>query len=158
MSRDLTDKMKLPQELLDGLYAPEFMPNELGINRFVIDPDEETEVTQRTAEAKIAAAPGEATPLTEKEAAYVDQKIEDQLAAIQAARTRIAEMRDSLDQQVGDVSFDLPIDKRKALKRAVKIVFGMKTNTITYEMYKAAVEAKRRIERDETTAYTKGEF
>lgn len=159
------ESIKSPSEFLDGLYVPEFIPDELSINRFIIDPDAEQQRASKSIELKTDNyEPGLTAPLTSQEADLVDAKIEQLLTELEESKSRINRLRGQIDEQVeqygGDqeLSFQVDISNNRKLRRAIRQTFGVKTDTITYSMYKAALASKRRIEKEETDAYVKGEF
>jgi hypothetical protein len=164
-------KSGLPREATDGLYNLEFLPESLSLNDFIQDADQERKEVQDSLREKILAPtlPGGSVgkngvpkPLTAKEAEEVDRVIETQRADIARTRQRIAETRSFIDNVAApkggpELSFKLDISRKPTLRRAVKKVFGRKTDEITYSMYKFALEEKRRIERQEAKDYVSGD-
>lgn len=169
---DFLNEFKLPKEVIDGLYDPSFVPQELNLNDFLQDPDETKKETNKKLTKKIkpatrpeAGGVGDTVPapLTEAEAEAVDQYIQDLREKIANTRNRIAGLRshiDSVAQPNGGSEFQLKLDisKKPTIQRAVKQIFGVKTDTITYSMYKAAVSLKRNLEQSESQGYISGDF
>lgn len=153
------------KSLVQQLYDPTFMPDKLNLAEFV-------EIVEGKAASEVARTIGGSPlvklltsgdvpkPLTWEEAVAIDDEITAVQTAIKLTRARIGGMLSQVDL-VGlggagggqEITFTLDISKRHRLKRAIKKSFGVKTDTITYSMYKAAVEAKRQLEKDETKDY-----
>lgn len=168
---------EIPEEFIHGLYDPFWDPEKLKLNEFISDPDERRKEVQRSLRKKIpdpaipepalggrdpvagtGSGSGVPVPLTEEEADEVDKYIEQLRSRIALVRQDIAAVRSHIDATANpedgqELSFELNIKKRPALKRAVAIVFGLPFTTITYSMYKAAIEMKRQIEKDEAIEY-----
>lgn len=161
------------KELIDGLYRPTFLPEDIPLSDFIIDETEEKVKAVHKLKRKLNRRTGYRStigddarkvpiPLTEKEAEEVDIMISNTLSLIDNTRKRIASIREFIDKSAStkdgnELSFKLDISKRPTLKRAIKKVFGIKTDTITYSMYKEALAAKRAIEDSEVKAYLIGE-
>jgi hypothetical protein len=153
------------KEFLDGLYVPELVPDSVDLRGFIQDPQADADAIQSQVDAKVTAAverdPN--APLTEAEALLVDARIDTLIEGLGEARARISNLRELIEKQVApangeELSFRIDISKRRSLKRAVAIVFGMKTDTITYSMYKQCLELKRQIETQEAGDYTAGKW
>lgn len=163
---------QLPRGVADGLYDPSFLPRELKLNEFLEDPDESRRNVQRSLDKKIRPATtvdaggigaGQKTaPLTENEAEEVDRYIENLKERIAQTRGRIGTIRKFIDDAAGpdadgnEFSLKIDISKKPTVKRAIRQVFGLTTDTLTYSMYKAAVEFKRQVEQSEVDAYVQG--
>ena len=178
MPEDITS---IPEGAFGSLYDLRHLPTELALNEFLSDPDaKDTEVKQQVS-AKVNAATGfnavggtaklrnlnsdasyRQVPLTREEAEQVDIYIDDLRGRISERRKDIEDVRkfiDSAAQPDGgeEISFRLDISKKASVKRAIRKVFGIKTNEITYSMYKAALQARRALESQETEAYVNAE-
>jgi hypothetical protein len=176
---NIPDNM-LPESVLKGLYNPQFTPEDKILNEQLIDPaGRKQEIHQRLQEklskaltpdppigsrnTSSATDRGIPRPLTEEEAEEIDRYIESLKERVAATRTRIADLRKFIDEtanpsQGNELAFKVDISKKGSLKRAVRKVFGEKTDTITYSMYKAALEQKRLIEEQESDGYVNGTF
>lgn len=158
-------KNPLDQELIGGLYIPEFLPREIDLKRFVLDPVEDAQELASSLDAKVQAAERseDFTPLTPAEAELADKRIDALVDEIRATRARISDTRDGIGVQVSpkggnELSFKMDISKKPSLRRAITAVFGIKTDTITYSMYIRCLELKRQIEAEEAGDYTAGDW
>jgi hypothetical protein len=165
----------VPREFLGGLYHPEFVPEKLDIANFLIEIDSQEEV-QKSLKAKqfgtpVTGARGLSSqkdtpiPLTEAEAVEADKQIQATLDRIQFMKNKIAALKRDVDSQVepNDASgkkkewkFKLDITKKHRIRRAVKKLFGVKTDTITYGMYKKMLAAKAQLEEEQGDGYLRG--
>ncbi len=155
-----------PHSLIQQFYDPTFMPEKLDLAEF-IEVQEQNEEVQRKVEEHLSTSPlvkllttGDVPkPLSYEEALAIDDEITATQQAIKNTRSRISSMLKRIDG-VGlgsssgqEISFKLDISKRAQLLRAVKQAFGVKTDTITYSMYKAAIEARKTLEKTEANDY-----
>lgn len=156
-----------PKDFLRGLYDPDFLPKQLNINRFVEDPEKRQEKAVQAAQQRIEQVDlfdiNERAPLSEEEAGAIDDKIRELIAQVEATKERISQARKYIDDRVAppdkeEFALSIDISKKRRLRRAIKKIFGVKTDTLSYSMYKQAIELKRQIEQDEAKAYTKGEY
>lgn len=155
---------RLPKELepiIQGLYRPDYDPEEFKLAEALkLDEDDLKIVEQRVQEVeqRLFTPEGDAPkPLTPEEAAVIEQKVDETRDAIAATRSRIANMRARIDQQA-EIAFEVNLKKKQRLRRAIKAVFGIKPNALTYSMYKTCLEAKRQIEDQEAKDYTSGNW
>lgn len=171
-------KPTIPDEILGGLYVPSFMPSEHDLNEFVRDPDQERKQAQRQVQGKLRRAsspeptigpapverqPGQSSvgipvPLTEDEANEVDLYIEQLRGRIATQRDEISRVRGVIDEAANpkndqELTFSMNIKKRPRLKRAIQVVFGAPFETITYSMYLAALNLRRKLEKQEAREY-----
>ena len=139
------------------------MPQKLDLAEFLEVQDKDPAV-QKKVEEHLAKSPlvkmletGDLPrPLSFDEALAIDEEIAIVQEAIGITRQRITNMLGSIDEIATsgtEISFKLDISKRHQLKEAIKKAFNTKTDTITYSMYKAAVDAKRRLEKQEADDY-----
>ena len=103
------------------------------------------------------------TLLPAKEAAAVERKVRELRDAIAATRRRIGDVSSQIDKQAApagqpEISFSVDLRRKTRLRRAIKKAFGVKTETLTYSMYKTALAAKRAIEESEAANYTAGNW
>jgi len=161
----------LSREFIDGLYTPELIPDQVDLSNFISEVDE-TEKIQASLNAKINASvptsqtpSGSLVPLTEAEAKEADYQIEAMLERIQLTRDKISLIKSRLDDSIsaatsggdgGELSFKMDISRKPRLRRAIKRIFGKKTDKITYRMYKQMLEAKASLEKEEAGLYTSG--
>lgn len=162
----------LVREFIDGLYHPEFIPEDVDLNNFLIETEADEIVRQSLESKKLPAATlqpdaqsfsGVPIPLTEAEAREADRQIEATLQRITDTREKIDLVRSKIDQAVkptgsdgNELSFKMDISRKKSLRRAIKRLFGIKTDTITYSMYKEMLVAKKTLETQQGEAYANG--
>ncbi len=158
----------LSTELLEGVYNPEFFPEELDVTDFL--KTDMVDVAQKTLQPKIDAPPQENpagtsnAPLTVEEANEADRRIELTKQRLKLTRERVANVRSRLDDEMAafasergaEVNFKLEIKKKGRVKRAIRRLFGRKTDTITYSMYLELLAAKERLEDEESDGYVNG--
>jgi hypothetical protein len=171
----MSTKSKIPKpkptrEFLGGLYHPEFIPEKVEVANFLVEIDSEEKVRESlsnkvfnsTLETQAASAP---IPLTEAEALEADRQIQATLDRIDRLSNSIDTIGKRIDQQVEPVDasgkkkewrFELDISKKSRVRRAIKKLFGIKTDTITYGMYKEMLAAKATLEQEQGEGYTKG--
>lgn len=159
---------RLPKELepiLQGLYRPDYDPEEFKIaDALKLDEDDLKIVEERIKEVEERLFSSDAPkPITAKEAAAIEQKVDESREAIAATRSRIASMRAKIDKQAApdgqaEIAFEVNLKKKQALRRAIKAVFGIKPSALSYSMYKTCLEAKRQIEDQEAADYTSGDW
>lgn len=159
----------LPKSIVPKLYDPTFMPAKLDLAEFVSiqDADETNQVQESVSElmrtsplVKLLTSGDVPKPLSYEEALAIDIEISSVQQAIAQTRTRILKMLNAVDEigqgssnGKGEISYKLDISKRAHLRKAIKQAFGVKTDTITYSMYKAALEAKKKLEASEASDY-----
>lgn len=157
------------KDLVQQFYDPQFMPENLNLAEFVEVIEKDSTVKARI-EQQVKSSPlvklleGDAPrPLTYDEAMAIDEEIARYQQAISATRDRIANVIKQIDEVAygdsgGEISFQLDVSNRAHLRKAIKKAFGVKTDTVTYSMYKAAVEAKRSLEKSESKDYTNSKW
>ena len=159
------------EDIFGKIYTGEHTPEQLDLNDFFLYDDEEK--VRQSVDSKIDEASKANTtligkdsdiprPLTKKEAEEMDKRIQQLQAKIAYQRQRIKDIGEDIDSQVSsepgkEIQFSVNVSKRPILKKAIKSVFGFKTNTITYSTYKAALELKSQLEREEAQSYLSGE-
>jgi hypothetical protein len=164
---------KLPKSVLQGLYTPEFLPEELRLNEFVYT-DTSGEARQKIDRRKTESLKPQSfdpqktpVPLTEAEAAEADIAIDATLGRIAKVRDRISATKEMINKGVLDTSsgkgaaeiqFDVKVKGKPFLRKAIRKLFGERRDTITYSMYLEALALKRRIENEQAEGYTSGEF
>ena len=153
------------QSIVTRLYHPDFDPEELKLTGALhLSEDDIKVVEERVREVEKKLFSSEVPrPLTEEEAGAIEQKVDEMRDAIAATRRRIAAMRGKIDAQAApdgqaEISFEVNLKKKGRLRRAIKKAFGTKPETLTYSMYKAALEAKKQIEESEAENYTSGNW
>jgi len=158
----------LPSELepiLKSLYRPDFDPENFKLaDALKLDQEDLRIVEERIKKVEKRLFSGDVPePISEQEAAAIEQKVDELRDAIAATRTRIAGMRARLDESASpdgqsEISFDVNLAKKQRLRRAVRKAFGVKATTLTYSMYRAAIDAKRQLEDKEAKDYAAGEW
>ena len=153
------------QPLIQKLYQPDFDPQDLKLVSAVPLSKDDLEIIEaRVKEVEKKLFSDEVPrPLTEDEAVAVEQKVDETRKAIAATRARISLIRARIDAQAApdgqaEISFEVDLRKKGRLRRAIKKAFGKKPETLTYGMYKAALEAKRQLEDQEAENYTSGKW
>ena len=154
--------------LLRELYSPDFDPTALPLNRRPhlgkTEEDIRKEVEQKVSEAEARLFGDEApAPLTKEQAAVVEQQVDVLRSAIAETRRRISNIRSKIKKQAvpdgqPELSFSVDLHRKAALRRAIKKVFGVKPEALTYSMYEAALAAKRQIEESEASDYVSGDW
>jgi hypothetical protein len=161
----IPDKNLGAEDFFSGLYSPEYVPDQLDLSNFLSSPVDSVQAAAKSAEAKVQGAEsGEITgPLTIAEAEAIDAKIDELIEGVDATTARIHNIRAVIGQQVSpeggeELSFKMDISKKHSLKRAIAVVFGVKSDTITYSQYQQCLELKRQIEADESSDYVAGNW
>tara|TARA_Y100000310_G_C20289743_1_gene626640 strand:- start:70 stop:558 length:489 start_codon:yes stop_codon:yes gene_type:complete len=144
-----------PTAMFAELYQPEFLPKNLRIRDFIDTTSvQDAQKTVKSANTKRALSELMTSkpkpPLTPEEAELIDQKIAQLLNQVERINSKITKAEDGIDALLTDgekeLSFTLNIKKMPRLKKAVKVLFGYKTDTITYTMYKKALKIKKALE------------
>lgn len=150
--------------MFQQFYDPVLVSSKPNLAEFV---DPEPQAVRDVVEEKIRNAPlaklisGSEIPkpLTLAEAQAIVSQIIQTKNDIARTRNRISGILSQIDnagitsQNGREIGFSININKKTQLKRAIKKVFGVNTNTITYSMYRAALNAKRQLEKEETDEY-----
>lgn len=171
--------MRLPEnritkELTQGLFKPEYVMRDVNLNDAIqivnnekVKEDANKKITNQLNGPVINTAFNANSnripiPLTEAEAEEADRQIKRVLERIIATRNKITDLRNNIDSEIEaelngkELSFIMDISKKPRIRRAIKKLFGEKTNTITYAMYKEMLAAKTQLEKDEIADYAKG--
>lgn len=171
--------MRLPEnritkELTQGLFKPEYVMRDVNLNDAIqivnnekLKEDANKKITNQLNGPVINTAFNANSnripiPLTEAEAEEADRQIKRVLERIIATRNKINDLRNNIDSEIEaelngkELSFIMDISKKPRIRRAIKKLFGEKTNTITYAMYKEMLAAKTQLEKDEIADYAKG--
>ena len=157
----------IPSEFVGGLYNPEFLPEDLDLNDFVEEVEVRNEEVRQSLDVKSSQGVTTRLPITEEEAAEAAAQIKTTLKRLETTKERIQSIRSQIDLLVrpggsaagggsSELSFRLDISKKPRLRRAIQKLFGYKTDTITYSMYKELLRAKNQLEQDESYAYVAG--
>lgn len=106
--------------------------------------------------------------IAEKPLAKLSQEERDYVASVvdlikkesKKTHARLNAIEDQLDQTImADIgkgkNFDVDVEDRN-IKSAIKRAFGVKTKTITYEMYKLAIKELEKLDQKESKEYVKG--
>lgn len=157
---------KLPTDLdqfIHKLYQPGFDPEHVDLAEALnLSKDDLEIIEKRIAVAENRLLSSEVPqPLSEEEAAAVEQKVDEMRAAIAATRRKISAIRARIDAKAAptgqaEISFEVDLSKKGRLRRAIKKAFGIRPESLTYSMYKAALEAKKQLEEEEAGNYTSG--
>lgn len=150
---------KLSSFFQQGLYSPDFVRSPEDIANSIISDEP---VVVETKKPGVAVNKLEQIPLTEAESVIIDEELSEVLERINNTRNKIADIKNRVDNFVGlhsnneELVFDLDISKKPRIKRAIKQVFGIKTNVITYSMYKDLLKAKNLLEKEQAQGYVNG--
>ena len=158
---------KLNQKSLPGLssevYSPDYVPEDTNLNDFLFTTDIQG-VSNKVGQRLREDAGEQKTPLTKEESDFIDESIKLTQRRIVSTRKRIASVKGKVDEEMstladargGEISFKLDISKKPRIKRAIKKLFGIKSDTITYSMYKELLEARDLLEARESDEYVNG--
>lgn len=166
MSNVTSVKPRIPKDLIRGLYIPEFIPKDVNLNDLVREGVvvEKAEAAKTTVASKIAnPTPAKIPiPITDTEADEADHQLLNTALRIQATKQKLTNVRNALDQAIltsnggKELGFTMDVSKKPRVKRALRKLFGVKTNTITHSMYIEMLKAKSEIEKQEVSDYSKG--
>jgi hypothetical protein len=157
---------EISDKLISGLYSPNYLPEDLDLTNFI----EEVEVQESVPEVTIAyeqktTSTNQRLPVTQREAQEIQRQTEITLKRISTMRQKIATIQNKIDDRVGSQSGDkdefamtLNISKKPRIKRAIKHIFGYKTNVVTFSMYKEMLKAKASLEEEEAQGYLDGSW
>ena len=154
----------MSKDLFTTLYIPASAAEQVPLNDFI--PDTEPQSTLPTIELIKSKAlsqtkaiqSGQPRPLTQEESLAIDAVIQELQDRIVMIKNKILGLRTRVDSEAAstqgkELQFRVDIKGRPVLKRAIRKVFGTKTDTLTYSMYKEALELKRQIEQKEASDY-----
>lgn len=161
----------LPSQALRNVFDPQFLPEELNVSDYLQEVETQTKPTQEivsSIESKQlngirGLVSDVAIPLTEDEAAEIDRQINATLNRISVTQQQIHRIQSNIEEQLsnsnksGEYAINMDISKKPRIRRAIKKLFGYKTDTITFSMYKQMLEAKHLIEEQESSDYLAGE-
>jgi ribosomal protein L23 len=161
---------KFGKGLMQGIYVPEFSPEDVDVANFIAEVEVEQEKTTKAVNAKVAKSSTPTTdipvPITEAESQEIDRRIDAALKDIAERKEQVASIRKLLDAQVqpstsaasgsSEYNFKLDISRKRRIKKAIKALFGIKTDTITYSMYKEMLAARAQLEQEEAEGYVSG--
>ena len=136
---------------IPNLYTPDLSVNDLDLNQIV----ESTSSPEQARGDAARIASGQQL-MTEAEAAQIDERIAKQRERIAKVQEKIQSAKRHIERNGSAANFEFDVKARGSLKRAIQRVFGVKTNTITYEMYVEALTAKQTIELTDTDEYVNG--
>lgn len=125
------------------------------------DPD-----IQRRIEARqnwIYQEKGPIPPPTEAEAQEISRQVESAKAEMQAASDQVVAMQGIIERQIqdaeaagSDVAITLDTDKKSALRRAMRKLFGGNKSRVTLADYKALLQARSEMEEAAALDYARG--
>lgn len=162
-------KPKVSSQFIGGLYHPELIPPDIDVADFVQEVPDTAAIQDSLSKKKGGVSPsdpaesvnGVPIPLTEEEAKEADRQLRSLLRRIGTTRDKIKNLKDSIDRGVAgkdktQFSVKVNLKKKPRLRRAMEQTFGYKSNQITYSMYKELLEARKKLEREETKGYLDG--
>lgn len=143
-------------------YNPEFMPEKLELAEFILT-EQDNEDAKKKVKSYMSRSPlvdmlsnGKVPkPLTKQEADLIINEVTNLKEKISATQKRIADIKSAIDSEVSGkaVDFEINVENNPQVKEAIKKAFKSKSNTITYDMYKAALAAKASLEKEESKYY-----
>lgn len=93
-------------------------------------------------------------PLTREESEFADRQFASLRKEAAVLRSEIKQIQEQIDFALANgTEVTLDITDKPFLKKAVRIVFGYKSNVITYPMYKEVLSLKRAFEKTELKDY-----
>jgi len=97
-------------------------------------------------------------PLTAEEATLVHnlaRSLQKEIAQTKAKINRVIKRIDEIASKNNnpEITFNIDLSKRAALRRAVQKAFGTKANTLTYSMYVEALRARKELQEEEANTY-----
>lgn len=144
--------------MLKLLSVPKYSPPENVIHeRPPISEDEVKEALAKKIASRMAGKFTDNELLTVEEAAVVDAQIDSMIAYASAIKDHIIVVDKKIQDHVrsvpleADVSVDL--ENRPTLRRALKRLYGQESEVITYDMYREAVDALRKLENEDVKDY-----
>lgn len=147
----------------DKLYRPEHIPSKLSLthgqgslveeSKTEADIDREEAAVVTNASDALVENKASRSPLSPEEAEIISRLTQKVLSKGDRILSKIDTLEASIDEQLlnagqngTELSFELDIKRKPRLREAVKLVFGKKTSTITYSMYKEALRRKKELE------------
>lgn len=125
-------------ELYKGIYRPEF--TELLKERNAqIPPRDLKEITSFNPKR----------PLNEEEAAIVEERLQQLREQNARVLSKAEKQKEEIERLAGSFTVDARLSRRPKLKRAMQKLFGYISDEITFDMYRQALETKRRLEIEE---------
>lgn len=151
--------------IFSELYRPDYKPEDLKLAGLIKLKEEDLKIVEervKEVEKKLFSSDAP-VPLTEEEAIAIEAKVDEFKKAIADTRRRIAGIQSRIDAQLNDdgqvdMGFQLKLEDKERLAKAVKRTFGIRAEVITYSMYRAALKAKKEIEEREADNYTSGKW
>lgn len=152
------------KDLVPHIYIPDFVPTKGKLVEFK-EEFKESEISneilsQVSPLAQSLLSDEIPTKITPAEAIAIQEELSRLKTEVKETRERLKFVISRIDSLVSNsddvVSFKIDVSKRPQLKRALQKAFKTKSNTISFEMYKAALEAKKELEHQETSEYLRG--
>jgi hypothetical protein len=133
------------------------------VDRRIQQSQDERQAGTKTLEDVVSARGGSRAPLSFEEATLVEERKDELIAELRIARARIQQIQQQISAYLyGDgtpFEFAVDVENKARVRRALQRAFGLKNpTTITYEMYVAALRARRELESSEARKYTSGEW
>jgi len=158
--------IEISDKFISGLYSPSHLPKDLNLTNFIEEVEEPIGISKEETvyEPKILDS-GQELPVSLEESREVQRQTELTLKRIDDTRKKILEIQNKIDSMLSSKSGDkdefavtMDISKKPRIKRAIKRVFGYKTDIITFSMYKEMLKAKASIEEEEAQGYLDGSW
>tara|TARA_Y100001970_G_C14252961_1_gene873156 strand:+ start:590 stop:1066 length:477 start_codon:yes stop_codon:yes gene_type:complete len=153
----------LKKRLFNNVYVPEYRPEDGDVYRQVdnkiSEQDIQREIQQNNRKILegIERASESNRPLTDAEMEVVKVRYKNLKDKSENIRKKVKLIKDEIEFELNEDPFELVMGgKKPALKKAMKIVFGIKTDTITFEQYQAALDIKTILEKKDIEAIFSG--
>lgn len=157
VSRKITNDLALG--LFDSDYKPSvgFVTNRVGSNI-----ESQTEAAE-SLKQKAYSEPSVEGKLSVEESDAFDREREAVKKEIVMTKARISNIKKTIDRLAEpengqELSFKVDISNKAALRKAVRKIFGVKTDTITYTMYKRALQALQQLQKEDVGDYFDGNW
>lgn len=138
------------------------LPDKLDI--YIQDSNSVEADTSTSTKAYQAILKKEKKDLTKEDIKYINSLIKSKRSQLLQMKAKTAELKNFIDSDIkkriavtGTDTGNIEISSA-IVKKAIKRVFGKKQQTITYEMYKEALEALEQLDPDEAKEYVKGDW
>lgn len=139
-----------------NVYKPNFQPEQQDLADFIKAP--KTKETQAAILKKVQEQPllqASSKPLTEEEVKLLLVSIQEKQDKAKQVLSRIQGIKNYIDSACSEQKI---VVSDPIVLKAIKKVFGIRSNEITYAMYKEALQAKQDLQSSESDAYVSGSW
>ena len=166
---DTIKRQRLDRRLLTSNFPQDLVPEVLDIPDYIQLVDIEDQKVEATKEVdhrvqkSTTVVDDVPVPLTEAQSEAVDLRMKAALSNIEVARAELKNVRELLEKRINDqnnesIAFQIDVDKKPRLLRAIKKLWGEKRTELTFDMYKELLEAKQALESQEIEAFSSGKI